>query len=229
MTENKTLTAILAIISIFLLGAVAFGLTQIDGINNKNSTNQINKIESVSPNSNNNQKASDSTILNTQSVEASKISEPPRKEVSATKENIETTNKKDNIIETANANPDISIFVSAVKAAGIEEILQSEGPFTVFAPNNEAFTKYLPEETLADLQKPENKDKLAGLLKGHITTPKFASTDLQNGQYLATQYGGQLLVKVAGDQYFIDDIFITKPNIESTNGVIHVINRIIPE
>lgn len=233
MSENKTLTAILAIISIFLLGAVAFGLTQIDGINNKNSinnsTSQTNKSESISTKSVGNQKVVESATVILQSAETSKTTELPKKEVSAAKEDAEPKNKIGNILETANANPDISIFVSAVKAAGLEETLRSESPFTVFAPNNESFTKYLSTETLADLQKPENKEKLAGLLKGHITTPKFFSSDLQNGQYLSTQYGGQLLVRVVGDQYYIDDTFITKPNIEATNGVIHIINRIIPE
>jgi uncharacterized surface protein with fasciclin (FAS1) repeats len=234
MSENKTLTAILAIISIFLLGAVAFGLTQIDGINNKNyntnsSSQTANNNELNTSKIGGDQKVTESISTSLQSIAASKITEEPKKEVSATKEVTKPEIKLANIIDTINSNPEINIFLSAVKAAGLEDTLKGDGPFTVFAPNNEAFTKYLPAETLADLQKPENKDKLAGILKGHVIATKLLSSDLHDGQYLATQQGGQLLVKVAGNQYYIDDIFVTKPNIEATNGVIHIINRIIPE
>jgi uncharacterized surface protein with fasciclin (FAS1) repeats len=237
MSENKTLTAILAIISIFLLGAIAFGLTQIDGVNNKNSnsnaTGQItNNNDPIITKSANDQNIAESNPQASQSITASKPAEEPKKELSATKETAKSEIKSGNIgniSEAANSNPEISIFLSAVKAAGLEDTLRGNGPLTVFAPNNEAFTKYLPVETLAELQKPESKDKLVSILKGHVITPKFLSSDLQNGQYLPTQQGGQLLVKVSGNQYYVDDIYVTKANIEATNGVIHVIDRIIPE
>jgi uncharacterized surface protein with fasciclin (FAS1) repeats len=234
MSDNKTLTAILAIISIFLLGAVAFGLTQIDGINNKslvnNSLSQVtDSNKSISVKSNNTQSSVESISTNPQSVTASRDVEVPKKEVSAIKEAVKSEAKLSNILDTANSNSDISIFVSAVKAAGLEEALRGEGQLTIFAPNNEAFTKYLPTEKLTELQKPENKEELSGILKGHFVGVKLLSSDLKDGQYIPTQQGGQLLVKVNEDQYYVDDIFITKPNMEATNGIIHTINRIIPE
>ena len=247
MSENKTLTAILAIISIFLLGAVAFGLTQIDSLNtsSKNTTNTLNtaKQSTAFPNNakidiNNEIKLaqdSDESRINAElDKENAKMSQQsnkdPKKEISATNEIGVPENKPKSLLEVADANSEISIFLSAIKAAGIEEEVKVGGPLTIFAPDNESFTKHLLPETLAELQKPEKKVELARTLRFHIVNGLELNKDLINEKQLATLESGILTISVIENgKKGVDGIEVVKSDLVASNGVIHVINRLIQE
>ena len=84
------------------------------------------------------------------------------------------------VVAVAAANPDFATLVAALSAADLVAVLQGKGPFTVFAPNNAAFAK-LPPGTLDDLLKPENKKKLAGILKNHVTSGKVMAAGIKDG------------------------------------------------
>lgn len=246
MSDNKTLTAILAIISIFLLGAVAFGLTQIDSLNSsKAATNTTSGSKQASTIPKNGEVDMDletklgqdfETIrLNNEIALDKDLSEQnqpkdPKKEISAINATGVSENKPKTILETVSNYPEISVFLSAVKAAGLEDDLKSEGPLTIFAPDNESFTKYLSPESLAQLQKPEKKADLARILKFHIIAGLELNKDLIEGKELTTLENGKLTIVVnENGKKSIDGIEIVKPDLVSSNGVVHIINRLIQE
>jgi uncharacterized surface protein with fasciclin (FAS1) repeats len=115
--------------------------------------------------------------------------------------------------------------VAAVEAAGLVETLKGEGPFTVFAPTDEAFAA-LPEGTVEDLLKPENKDKLAAILTYHVVPGKVMSGDLTNEMMAATVQGGEVTIMTEGG-VMVNDANVTTADIEASNGVIHVIDKVI--
>lgn len=132
-----------------------------------------------------------------------------------------------NIVETAMANGDFSTLVAAVKAAGLVDTLSGEGPFTVFAPTNEAFAA-LPEGTLEGLLKPENKDKLAGILTYHVVPGKIMAADLPAGTNNVATAQGTAFEVVNGDNgVTVDGAKVTATDIKTSNGVIHVIDKVI--
>ncbi|MEI6536273.1 MAG: fasciclin domain-containing protein, partial [Verrucomicrobiaceae bacterium] len=102
--------------------------------------------------------------------------------------------KPQTVVAIAAGNPDFSTLVAAVKAAGLAETLSGDGPFTVFAPTNEAFAK-LPAGTVETLLKPENKAKLAGILTYHVVAAKVMAADVKTGKVKTVQ-GGELDVVV---------------------------------
>ncbi|QDV38066.1 fasciclin domain-containing protein [Tautonia plasticadhaerens] len=132
------------------------------------------------------------------------------------------------IVETAAGNDAFSTLVAAVKAADLVEVLSSEGPFTVFAPTDEAFAK-LPEGTLESLLKPENKEKLATILKYHVVPGKVMAADVAelDGEEVATAAGPKATITVAGSTVMVDKAKVVKTDIECSNGVIHVIDSVI--
>lgn len=131
------------------------------------------------------------------------------------------------ILETAASNPDFSTLVAAIKAAGLEETLSGAGPFTVFAPTNAAF-EALPAGALENLLKPENKDQLKSILTNHVVGGKAVkSTDLQNGQTVTAVGGEDLSVSVMGGKVMIGGVEVTKADLMASNGVIHVIDKVI--
>lgn len=129
-----------------------------------------------------------------------------------------------NIVDLAAGNNDYSTLVSALKAADLDDDLAGEGPFTVFAPTNEAFNN-LPDGTLDFLLKPENKDLLADILKYHVVPNRVGSDDLKTGP-LDTMNGG-LAVRRLPDRVVINDGSVTEPDMSASNGVIHGINRVM--
>lgn len=131
----------------------------------------------------------------------------------------------ENIVEIASANKDFTTLVTAVVAAGLAETLSGEGPFTVFAPTNEAFAK-LPAGTVEELIKPENKEKLASILTYHVVAGKALSSDLSDGQLIKTVNGQEVKVSV-GDNVKVDGAVVITPDLEASNGVIHVIDAVI--
>ena len=130
------------------------------------------------------------------------------------------------IVENAVASKDFSTLVAAIKAAGLADVLSSKGPFTVFAPTNEAFKK-LPEGALADLLKPENKDKLIAVLKYHVVSGKVLAKDVVKLNEAKTVQGSEVKIKVAGGKVTVDGAEVVKTDIACNNGVIHVIDKVI--
>jgi uncharacterized surface protein with fasciclin (FAS1) repeats len=129
------------------------------------------------------------------------------------------------IVETAEAGH-FERLVAAVKAAGLVETLKGPGPFTVFAPTDEAFAK-LPAGTLEDLLKPENKDRLQKVLTYHVVAGKVMAKDAVNLRSAKTVEGGSLRIKAGDSGVTVNEARVTKADIEASNGVIHVIDTVL--
>ncbi|MFD0915086.1 fasciclin domain-containing protein [Pseudahrensia aquimaris] len=129
------------------------------------------------------------------------------------------------IVDTAAGNSDFSTLVAAVKAAGLVDTLKGEGPFTVFAPTNAAF-EALPAGTVEDLLKPENKDKLTAILTYHVVAGKVMSTDLTDDMMAKTVQGQEVKIDLDNGP-MVQDAKIVTADIETDNGVIHVIDKVI--
>jgi uncharacterized surface protein with fasciclin (FAS1) repeats len=130
------------------------------------------------------------------------------------------------IVDTAASAGSFNTLVAAVKAADLVDTLKGPGPFTVFAPTDEAFAK-LPAGTVEDLLKPENKDKLIAVLTYHVVPGKVMSSDIA-GQKLsvATAQGGKINVN-ATSGVMINDAKVIAADVDASNGVIHVIDKVI--
>jgi uncharacterized surface protein with fasciclin (FAS1) repeats len=129
------------------------------------------------------------------------------------------------IVDTAVAGK-FNTLVAAVKAAGLVDTLKGKGPFTVFAPTDEAFAK-LPKGTLEDLLKPENKDKLVAILTYHVVPGSVKAAAVKDGLKAKTVQGSEVSFKINGKDVTIDNAKIIKTDIETSNGVIHVIDTVI--
>ncbi len=131
-----------------------------------------------------------------------------------------------NIVENAIGSADHTTLVAAVKAAGLVETLSGPGPFTVFAPTNEAFAK-LPAGAVDGLLKPESKAKLTGVLTYHVVAGALKAADLKDGQKLKTVQGQELTVSVKGGKVMINGANVTIADAVSSNGVTHVIDAVL--
>jgi uncharacterized surface protein with fasciclin (FAS1) repeats len=129
------------------------------------------------------------------------------------------------VVAIAAGNADFSTLVAAVKAAGLAETLSGEGPFTVFAPTNEAFAK-LPAGTVETLLKPENKAKLAGILTYHVVAAKVLAADVKTGKVKTVQ-GTELDIVVKDGSVTVNGAKVVKTDIVGSNGVIHVIDSVV--
>ena len=130
------------------------------------------------------------------------------------------------IVDTAVAAGSFNTLVAAVQAAGLVDTLKGEGPFTVFAPTDDAFAK-LPAGTLEDLLKPENKAKLAAILTYHVVAGKVMAADVVKLTSATTVQGQDVAIKVADGKVSVDAAAVVKTDIETSNGVIHVIDSVI--
>ncbi len=131
-----------------------------------------------------------------------------------------------NIYDTAASTKMFSTLTAALKAGGKKEMLEEDkGPFTVFAPTDEAFNK-LPEGTVKDLLKPENKEKLAKILAYHVVPGKVMAADVKTME-ADTAEGSKLNVKVEDGKVMVNDANVIKTDIAATNGVIHVIDTVL--
>ena len=131
------------------------------------------------------------------------------------------------IVETASEAGSFQTLLTAAEAAGLVDTLKSEGPFTVFAPTDEAFAK-LPEGTVEDLLKPENQDQLKAILTYHVVPGKTMSSDLAGKQVeVESVEGSAISIDATGDNVMVDDATVTQADIETDNGVIHVIDSVI--
>jgi len=147
----------------------------------------------------------------------------------------ETAMSEMDIVETASGNADLSTLVELVTAADLVETLQGPGPFTVFAPTNEAF-EALPAATLESLQDPANKDQLAAILTYHVVPEELdaaAITKLaEDGETITTVQGEELTPKIDGDSVTITDangdtVTVATADVKTSNGVVHVIDGVL--
>ena len=131
------------------------------------------------------------------------------------------------IVDTAVAAGDFNTLVAAVEAAGLVETLKGEGPFTVFAPTDEAFAA-LPEGTVQSLLQPENRDQLVAILTYHVVPGTVMSSDAAGQAVeLETVEGGTVAVDGTGGGVTVDGANVVAADIEADNGVIHVIDQVI--
>lgn len=129
------------------------------------------------------------------------------------------------IVDTAVAGK-FNTLVAAVKAAGLVETLKGAGPFTVFAPTDEAFAK-LPKGTLEDLLKPANKAKLQSILTYHVVPGTVMAADVAKLHTAKTVEGQNVTIKATGGKVMVDAANVTKTDIVASNGVIHMIDAVI--
>ena len=130
------------------------------------------------------------------------------------------------IVDTAVSAGSFNTLVAAVQAAGLESTLRSDGPFTVFAPTDEAFAK-LPAGTVETLLKPENKDQLVSILTYHVVPGKVYSKSLAGKQLEATTVQGSTVAIDGTDGVSVDNANVVAADIKTANGVIHVIDQVI--
>lgn len=151
---------------------------------------------------------------------------------------VETPVAAQTIVDVAAANPDFTTLVAAVTAAGLAETLSSEGPFTVFAPNNAAFDK-LPAGTVEGLLKPESIEKLKAVLTYHVVAGKFDAATVidainkNNGKYsVTTVQGGTIVLSLKDDKVMLTDAnggtsTVILADVAASNGVIHAIDTVV--
>ena len=135
----------------------------------------------------------------------------------------------DNIVQLAAATADLSTLVTAVKAGGLVDTLSGTGPFTVFAPTNEAFAK-LPKATLDYLLAPANKAKLVDVLTYHVAAGSVHAADLTNGEKITTVEGKQVEARIfgsKGEYVFINNARVTTADVDASNGVVHIIDTVL--
>ena len=130
------------------------------------------------------------------------------------------------IVATAVAAGQFKTLAAALQAAGLVDTLKGPGPFTVFAPTDEAFAK-LPKGTVEDLLKPENKAKLTAVLTYHVVPGKVMATDVVKVKEAKTVQGGSIKVSSMDGQVMVDKAHVVKTDIAASNGVIHVIDSVM--
>ena len=133
------------------------------------------------------------------------------------------------IVDLVIATPELSTLVEVVSAAGLVDILATEGPFTVFAPTNEAFAS-VPEATLTELLQPENLELLQTVLANHVVAGAVRAEELVNGMTISTLAGEDLLVAIADDgTVTIGGATVVTPNVDADNGIVHIIDTVITD
>lgn len=131
----------------------------------------------------------------------------------------------DNIVITAKNAGSFKTLVAAIGAAGLTQTLEGKGPFTVFAPTDEAFAK-LPKGTVEDLLKPENKAKLTSILTYHVLKGEVMAKDVKT-MMAPTVEGADLDIKVHDGKVMVNDATVVKADVKASNGVIHVIDTVL--
>jgi len=134
--------------------------------------------------------------------------------------------KSSDIVDLAVSTDFLSTLVAAVTAGDLVETLKGDGPYTVFAPTNDAFAA-LPEGTLESLLKPENKDQLVAILAYHVVPGKVKSTDLKDGMKAQTVQGSDINVQISNTGVRVNEANVTAADIEASNGIVHVIDQVI--
>ncbi len=135
------------------------------------------------------------------------------------------TGSKD-IVDTAVAAGKFNTLAKALQAAGLVDTLKGKGPFTVFAPTDEAFAK-LPPGTVEDLLKPENKEKLTKVLTYHVVAGKVLAKDVVKLNEAKTVEGSDVKIKTEGGKVYVNNAQVISPDVKASNGVIHVIDTVL--
>ena len=130
------------------------------------------------------------------------------------------------IVDTAVAAGSFKTLAAALQAAGLVDTLKGDGPFTVFAPTDEAFAK-LPAGTVENLLKPENREKLRAVLTYHVVAGKVTAAQVTKLQTAKTVQGSDVKISVSGGKVKVDNANVVKTDIAASNGVIHVIDTVI--
>ncbi|MGQ0672691.1 MAG: fasciclin domain-containing protein [Hyphomicrobium sp.] len=130
------------------------------------------------------------------------------------------------IVDVAAGAGKFNTLITAAKAAGLVETLKGAGPYTVFAPSDDAFAK-LPKGTVEDLLKPENKDKLKAILTYHVVTGKVMAADIKGKKTSVKTVQGSDLAVDATNGVKINDAMVTTADVAATNGVIHIIDSVV--
>jgi len=138
----------------------------------------------------------------------------------------EMKNDKKDIVDTAVAAGKFSTLAAALEAADLVETLKGEGPFTVFAPTDEAFAK-LPDGTVEELLKPENRDQLVAILTYHVVPGRVEAADVVKLDEAKTVNGEALAITVAGNTVRVDDAIVLETDIGASNGVIHIVDTVM--
>ncbi|WP_203343070.1 fasciclin domain-containing protein [Vibrio diabolicus] len=133
---------------------------------------------------------------------------------------------KADIVDVATENGSFNTLVAAVKAADLVDTLKGEGPFTVFAPTDDAFAK-LPDGTVDMLLMPENKDKLVSILTYHVVPGKVMAADVVKLDKAATVQGQDVMIKTMSDKVMVNGANVMATDVKAKNGVIHVIDTVI--
>lgn len=137
-----------------------------------------------------------------------------------------TIEADETVVDIAVGSSDHTTLVAALSAAGLVETLQGSGPFTVFAPTNAAFEK-LPAGTVESLVKPENKEKLSGILTYHVVAGNVKAADLSDGQVVQTINGQELTVSIKDGNVMINGAKVTAADLNGSNGVVHVVDSVL--
>jgi uncharacterized surface protein with fasciclin (FAS1) repeats len=130
------------------------------------------------------------------------------------------------IVNIATAEGQFSTLAAALKQADLVATLGNPGPFTVFAPDNEAF-KALPAGTLDNLMKDNSKETLASILKFHVVPGRIRLADLEDGQKLKTVNGEELSVTKLNGKVAVNGVELDQPDLEASNGIIHVVSKVL--
>ena len=130
------------------------------------------------------------------------------------------------IVKIAVGSPAHTTLVTAVKAAELVDVLSNAGPFTVFAPTNEAFGK-LPKGTVEDLLKPENKDKLAEILQYHVLIGGYPTERLTDGSSIGTASGGSVKISIKDGKVVVNDSATIIATVVASNGLVHVVDAVV--
>jgi uncharacterized surface protein with fasciclin (FAS1) repeats len=130
------------------------------------------------------------------------------------------------IAQLVTGDKNFTTLLAALKAAELTDTLASEGPFTVFAPTNDAFKK-IPKATLAKLLKPENKEQLKKLLTYHVVSGAVTSKMLKSGQQVDTVEGGKVTITIKGKKVMVNKATVLLADVKASNGVIHAIDTVL--
>lgn len=138
----------------------------------------------------------------------------------------ESPNDNKTIVDTAISAGKFNTLVAAAKVAGLVEALSGEGPLTVFAPTDEAFEK-LPKGTLESLLRPENKEKLAGILKYHVLAGNYPAAKVLQNDSLKTLQGKSLTITQTDKGVMVDGAKVVATGVMCSNGVVHIIDAVV--
>jgi uncharacterized surface protein with fasciclin (FAS1) repeats len=141
---------------------------------------------------------------------------------------VQDNDSQQDIVKVASGSKDHTTLVAAVKAAEYVDVLSNAGPFTVFAPTNDAFNK-LPEGTVETLVKPENKDKLRDILEYHVAVAVYKTDMLKDGQIINMANLGNVKISIKDGEIYINETAKIIGTVPASNGIIHVIDNVLLE